>query len=59
MHIAVPREMGRNERRVGLTPWAVSQLVRLGHPVVVEAGAGGTLIVHEVPALLVIVSPTR
>jgi alanine dehydrogenase len=40
MDIAVPRETGRNERRVGLTPWAVGQLVRLGHAVVVEAEAG-------------------
>jgi alanine dehydrogenase len=40
MNIGVPREAGRHERRVGLTPWAVEQLVRAGHAVVVEKEAG-------------------
>jgi alanine dehydrogenase len=40
MIIGVPRETDHQERRVGLTPWAVSQLVRSGHQVVVESGAG-------------------
>jgi alanine dehydrogenase len=40
MIIGVPRETGRQERRTGLTPWAVGQLVRMGHAVVVETGAG-------------------
>jgi len=40
MHIGVPRETGPHERRVGLTPWAAGHLVRLGHTVVVEKGAG-------------------
>jgi alanine dehydrogenase len=40
MDIGVPREAGRHERRVGLTPWAVEQLVRAGHAVVVEKDAG-------------------
>ncbi len=40
MQIGVPRETGRHERRVGLTPWAVEQLVRRGHGVVVEQSAG-------------------
>jgi alanine dehydrogenase len=40
MHIGVPRETGAHEWRVGLTPWAVGHLTRLGHSVVVERGAG-------------------
>jgi alanine dehydrogenase len=40
MIIGVPRETGRHERRTGLTPWAVGQLVRSGHTVVVETDAG-------------------
>jgi alanine dehydrogenase len=40
MHIGVPRETGRHERRVALTPWAAAHLTRLGHTVVVESGAG-------------------
>ncbi len=40
MNIGVPREAGLHERRVGLTPWAVEQLVRGGHAIVVEKDAG-------------------
>jgi alanine dehydrogenase len=40
MNISVPREIGRHERRVGLTPWAAGQLVQGGHKVLVEKGAG-------------------
>jgi alanine dehydrogenase len=40
MNISVPRETGRHERRVGLTPWAAGQLVRSGHTVLIEKGAG-------------------
>ncbi|MDH4043343.1 MAG: alanine dehydrogenase [Gemmatimonadota bacterium] len=40
MNIGVPRETGRHERRVSLTPWAAAHLTRLGHTVVVESGAG-------------------
>jgi len=40
MNVGVPREVGRHERRVGLTPWAVGELVRLGHTVLVEKDAG-------------------
>jgi alanine dehydrogenase len=40
MNIGVPCETGRYERRVGLTPWAVEQLARIGHTVVVETNAG-------------------
>jgi len=40
MQIGVPRETARHERRVGLTPWAVAHITRLGHTAVVEKGAG-------------------
>ncbi len=40
MNFGVPKETGRHERRVGLTPWAVHQLVQDGHSVVVERDAG-------------------
>ncbi len=40
MNFGVPRETGRHERRVGLTPWAAQQLVRDGHAVIVERDAG-------------------
>ncbi len=40
MIIGVPREIHRLEHRVGLTPFAVSQLCAEGHTVYVESGAG-------------------
>lgn len=40
MFIGVPKEIHRHEHRVGLTPFAVSQLVAEGHTVFVERGAG-------------------
>jgi alanine dehydrogenase len=40
MVIGVPREIHRQENRVGLSPFAVSQLVGEGHTVYVEKGAG-------------------
>ena len=40
MIIGVPREIKDNEYRVAMTPGGVSQLVRAGHKVLVEAGAG-------------------
>jgi alanine dehydrogenase len=40
MRIGVPTEIKNNEYRVGLTPAAVAELVRAGHEVVVQAGAG-------------------
>ncbi|MGD2123878.1 MAG: alanine dehydrogenase [Gemmatimonadota bacterium] len=40
MVIGVPREIHRQENRVGLSPFAVSQLVAEGHSVFVEKGAG-------------------
>ncbi|MFF0902148.1 UNVERIFIED_CONTAM: alanine dehydrogenase [Kocuria sp. CPCC 205316] len=40
MRVAVPREIKPAERRVGLVPAGVTQLVRDGHDVFVETGAG-------------------
>lgn len=40
MRIGVPREVKDNEYPVALTPAGVNDLVRRGHDVVVESGAG-------------------
>lgn len=40
MIIGVPKEIKQDEYRVGLLPVGVEELVRAGHSVVVEAGAG-------------------
>jgi alanine dehydrogenase len=40
MRIGCPREIKNSEYRVGLTPESVKELVRHGHQVVVESGAG-------------------
>jgi len=40
MHIGVPTEIKTAERRVGLTPGSVNELVRRGHQVTVQSGAG-------------------
>jgi alanine dehydrogenase len=40
MIIAVPKEIKKQEFRVGLLPSAVYQLIRRGHEVLVECGAG-------------------
>ncbi|WP_374945675.1 alanine dehydrogenase [Agreia sp.] len=40
MHIGVPAELKNNENRVAATPAGVFELVRRGHTVVVERGAG-------------------
>ncbi len=40
MRIGVPAEVKNNEKRVGATPAGVHELVRHGHEVVVQAGAG-------------------
>jgi alanine dehydrogenase len=42
MIIGVPKETHHHEHRVGLTPFGASRLVRQGHTVVVEQGAGVT-----------------
>ncbi|WP_339842395.1 alanine dehydrogenase [uncultured Halopseudomonas sp.] len=43
MRIGVPREIKNHEYRVGLTPTAVAELVRHGHQVCVEHGAGASI----------------
>ena len=40
MIIGLPKEIKNNEHRVGLTPGGVGELVRNGHQVLVEEGAG-------------------
>ena len=40
MRVGVPKEIKKNEYRVGLTPAAVAELTRAGHEVVVQSGAG-------------------
>ncbi|NHM25657.1 alanine dehydrogenase [Desulfofundulus sp. TPOSR] len=40
MIVGVPREIKDNENRVGITPSGVEALVKAGHQVVIEAGAG-------------------
>ncbi len=40
MIIGVPREIKEQEFRVGLAPSAAYQLIRRGHRVLVESGAG-------------------
>ncbi len=43
MRIGVPREIKNHEYRVGLTPSSVHELVRHGHAVQVQAGAGAAI----------------
>lgn len=38
--IGIPKETDKNESRIGLTPFAVEQLVESGHQVFLEKGAG-------------------
>jgi len=40
MIVGVPREVKRDEYRVALLPVGAEELVRAGHQVLVEAGAG-------------------
>jgi len=42
MRIAVPKETAPLERRVGLVPDGVAKLVKAGHAIVVEQGAGSS-----------------
>ena len=41
MRIGCPREIKNREYRVGLTPESAKELVRHGHDVLIESGAGG------------------
>lgn len=48
MKVGIPREVKNNEFRVAITPAGVHELVRGGHQVVVERGAGlGSSITDE------------
>src|SRR3954454_25033827 len=48
MKVAIPREVKNHEYRVAITPAGVHELVRNGHEVFVEAGAGtGSAIVDQ------------
>ena len=40
MKVGIPKEIKNNENRVGMTPSGVAELVRHGHTVVVQCGAG-------------------
>lgn len=40
MKVGIPREVKNNEFRVSITPAGVHELVRHGHQVVIERGAG-------------------
>ena len=40
MRIAIPKETAEGERRVAATPESTAKLIKLGHEVVIEAGAG-------------------
>ena len=51
MRVAVPTEIKNNENRVAMTPAAVDALVRRGHTVTVQRGAGlGVGVVADPPA---------
>ena len=47
MHIAVPRETVAGEHRVALVPDAVAKLVKAGHTVAVERGAGAPSFIDD------------
>ena len=40
MHVGIPTEIKNNEYRVAITPAGVSELVRRGHEVLIQSGAG-------------------
>lgn len=49
MIVGIPKEIKNNENRVGMTPAGVNELVKHGHTVYVQKGAGensGFRIVH-------------
>jgi alanine dehydrogenase len=47
MRVGIPTEIKNNEYRVAITPAGVSELVRRGHEVVVQAGAGEGSAIHD------------
>ncbi len=40
MRIGIPKEIKSNEKRVGLVPESVGELIRDGHALYIERGAG-------------------
>lgn len=47
MRVGVPTEIKNNEYRVAITPAGVSELVRHGHTVTVQSGAGEGSAIHD------------
>jgi alanine dehydrogenase len=47
MRVGIPTEIKNNEYRVAITPAGVSELVRRGHEVAVQAGAGEGSAIHD------------
>ena len=47
MLVGVPKEIKNHEYRVGLTPGSVRELVRHGHRVIVQRGAGTAIGLHD------------
>lgn len=47
MRVGIPTEIKNNEYRVAITPAGVSELVRRGHDVIVQAGAGEGSAIHD------------
>ncbi|MCV7177631.1 alanine dehydrogenase [Mycolicibacterium sphagni] len=47
MRVGIPTEIKNNEYRVAITPAGVSELVRRGHEVIVQAGAGEGSAIHD------------
>ncbi len=47
MNIGVPKEIAPGETRVALTPAAVKMMVRDGHQVLVQAGAGSSALIPD------------
>ena len=48
MRVGIPTEIKNNEYRVAITPAGVSELVRRGHDVLVQIGAGEGSAIHDV-----------
>jgi alanine dehydrogenase len=47
MRVGVPTEVKNNEYRVAITPAGVSELVRRGHEVIIQSGAGEGSALHD------------
>ena len=43
MLIGVPKEIKKQEHRVGLVPSSVKEFIRHGHQVIVESGCGSAI----------------